>query len=103
MKWLANLPIACWLIWALRSLTPFAGKADQSITWRSRDKVSRLSVSIGIPDSGGFQCREPKVQGADARRTCTGGEVRSLLLECFEISKAAIANRWGRMRPIPER
>src|SRR5262252_1889839 len=38
MKWPVSSRIECWLIWASRSLKPFDGKADISITWRPREK-----------------------------------------------------------------
>src|SRR5271169_5587053 len=74
MRWRANLLIACWLIWAFPRPEPFAGKADRSITWTPGENPLSLRY-IGILRVG-FQCKEPKVQVADARWPCTDGELR---------------------------
>src|SRR5208283_5815852 len=60
MRWRANLPTACWLIWVCPSPTPFAGRADGSITWPPRKNRPHANI-IGILRLG-FQCREPKVR-----------------------------------------
>src|ERR1700690_3278628 len=72
MSWPASLFIACWPIWAFPSPRPFAGRADGSTTWPPLENPLHPR-DIGRTNTG-FQCREPKVLGADIPRTCPGGD-----------------------------
>src|SRR5580700_2024880 len=62
MRWRANLPIACWLIWAFLSPRPFVGKAEISTTWRPREKSPPSSV-ISVSREQEFSVESQRCRG----------------------------------------